>query len=789
MNRANKFKILDRAIACLNRWPFLLVLAIWFIVFWPMNTGQSVVGFRDSAYLYYPYFKWIDQVWAAGELPLWNPYCDLGYPVVGDGTSSVFYPGKLLFFLRFLDYPVRYGWYLSLHVLLAAAGAYRLARRLGAEPLGATVAGFAYGFGGSVLFQVCNVVFLVSSAWLPFGLVAVWSMMKSSRPRHSIHAGTVAALMILGGDPQMAYLLAVIAAMTLAWNLIRRRYRLIYRKMFLQSAFRGATRLVLFSTVTMVLASIQILPTFFWVSQSHRMRQDLNLIGLTLVNHGGADVEAIYQFSQPPWSLLEMVSPNISGKPFPINQRWVEVLAGDDRFWTPSLYVGLLTFVLAIGGMRLWGRSKCRRWLTGLLLMFAFGSFGWFGAVWLYQEVCLEFGWPVSTEASWLGPYVGGPYWLATIVLPKFVMFRYPAKLFVVASLAMCVLAGVGFNRSSMRIQGGISAVLLSVSLLAFLLVPRLWPEYSSQYVSLLTGVSWQLPFGQLDWAGSQNVVRSALLHTVCVSACMLLIINCLSRPFRQAAMLGLLFADVVVANYWLVPQVDFSVFESETKVGSRLQELEWDPGLVPTIFGCHDWYKQVTHQSPERLAEVVSLQREFLHSKHHLEHGIRLLGSFTTIENDGRKLFQSFPAVVESEHPKPYRYSTFFLAHPDDPVDSTTMRGTHVEHHTVEILEFESRRMKIKVYNGAKAKLVQFLTPDPGWKVRIQDCRNGLRKEPELELGRNRVSVTLPVGEFELTYEYSPIEFWVGAWISLAGWIAWLYFVVRLMLQRQKIS
>ena len=47
-----------------------------------MMTGQNVVGFRDSAYLYYPLFKWIDAQWAAGEVPLWNPYCNVGMPVV-----------------------------------------------------------------------------------------------------------------------------------------------------------------------------------------------------------------------------------------------------------------------------------------------------------------------------------------------------------------------------------------------------------------------------------------------------------------------------------------------------------------------------------------------------------------------------------------------------------------------------------------------------------------------------------------------------------------------------------
>ena len=148
-------------------WPALLIVAVWLWIFWPLLTGQSVAGFRDSAYLYYPLFKWIDMEWAAGAIPLWNPYDGAGQSLLADGSSSVFYPGKLIFGLSFLSYPTRYGWYLSLHVLLAAVTSFGLAKTLGCNRLGRTVAAVSYAFGGSVLFQVSNVIYLVGAAWLP----------------------------------------------------------------------------------------------------------------------------------------------------------------------------------------------------------------------------------------------------------------------------------------------------------------------------------------------------------------------------------------------------------------------------------------------------------------------------------------------------------------------------------------------------------------------------------------------------------------------------------------------
>ena len=199
-------------------WPAALIGTIWLWMFWPMISGQTVCGFRDSAYLYYPLFKWIDSIWAAGEIPLWNPYCNYGLPIVGDGSSSVFYPGKLIFLCRFLSYPSRYGIYLSIHVLIAAAGAYRFARAMKANQAGATLTAVSYAFGGSVLFQVTNIIYLVSAAWLPFALAFVWRGVLGGDWRSSIWAGVVCALMILGGDPQMVYHVGLIAAFSVMFD-------------------------------------------------------------------------------------------------------------------------------------------------------------------------------------------------------------------------------------------------------------------------------------------------------------------------------------------------------------------------------------------------------------------------------------------------------------------------------------------------------------------------------------------------------------------------------------------
>ncbi len=197
-----------------TRWLNLVViLAISIPLVWCFGaslTGDRVFAYRDAAHFYYPLEAWICE----SLVP--RPMCRCGIaqdgngmPVVADTTSAVFYPGKLVFALP-LEFAQCYVWYIVLHVLLAAMGAYQPGSALaqsaaetecamprGAVALSGTSAAWpdqqqlsrpaaglsavAYAFGGTVLFQYCNVVFLVGAAWLPWALLATHRMLDRSQ--------------------------------------------------------------------------------------------------------------------------------------------------------------------------------------------------------------------------------------------------------------------------------------------------------------------------------------------------------------------------------------------------------------------------------------------------------------------------------------------------------------------------------------------------------------------------------------------------------------------------------
>ncbi|MBC7855651.1 MAG: hypothetical protein IAF94_19645, partial [Pirellulaceae bacterium] len=84
----------------MNRWPWhiwLLVLLPMAVLFGPVLLTDRSFAMRDAAHFYHPLFKWTASEWAAGRVPLWNPHENCGVPVLADASSSVFYPGKLLF--------------------------------------------------------------------------------------------------------------------------------------------------------------------------------------------------------------------------------------------------------------------------------------------------------------------------------------------------------------------------------------------------------------------------------------------------------------------------------------------------------------------------------------------------------------------------------------------------------------------------------------------------------------------------------------------------------------------
>ncbi len=775
-------------------WPALIIVVLWLWVFWPLITGQQVAGFRDSAYLYYPLFKFIDMEWASGVIPLWNLYDGAGQPLMADGSSSVFYPGKLIFLCRFFSFPTRYGLYLSIHVLLAAATSYYLAKILGCNRLGRTTAAISYAFGGSVLFQVNNVIYLVGAAWLPLALCCVWMMFQSTKWRWPLLGAAVCALMLLGGDPQMVYNVGLIAAATLigTWISRSRQAGPIQQSGFNRSWVAGKSlRLLVFVGVAGILSAIQLLPSYEMVKSSKRAQQrslPSNIYGTISSSANGSTSQArptvaegllgtprpgthqshIYEFSLPPWSLAELVWPNVSGKPFPIHNRWTDGLPGADRMWVPSIYLGVLPLILAICSFRLWGQIGQDIWLSRVAIWFTLASFGWYGVVWFAGELghLLAMSQPSQTvpdATSWqFGPQVGGLYWLMVIALPKYFWFRYPAKLFVIAALAISILAGRTLSkRLPGRLITGLGVGTLLLSLLGCLLVfwAARWAEPVRDPI-----------FGPLQMGQFPATIIAALLQSVLVLVVGLLVLKRMTQtqPIGSCSatvFLAILIADLVVANTWMLAAVPVSAFESPVEPAYTTR-APWGESANSIRFK-NSHPKSNPYQgsgfseepSANRLVENIVWQREVLFPKHHLPLRIINPNSFSSIEPDDSQsgmlsLIDQYKRVLG---------------------DSLKME-----------LGSNSFELTFDVPEDSPAQLLPSSVGGP-WRIQLMNQMDGRQVFPTIVTVADLEFYQIPAGSWRIRGFYWPESFVRGAVISLVGWSAWLVVMCLLYVRKQR--
>ena len=348
-----------------------------------------------------------------------------------------------------------------------------------------------------------------------------------------------------------------------------------------QRFFRSSIRVSAAVGLASLLSAIQILPSAAWTKASWRGVYDQPRSIYELANacrnsgqHGQESrsqanrpalanffttpaaythASQIYEFSSGPWHWLEFFWPNVSGQLFPINTRWTTVFPGESRTWAPSLYLGLLPVLLAIraawradvsGSAKITGCQGIRlnwlRWLTfGSLL----GSCGWYGLGWLIGELQWALTGEMISHAKLHAP-AGGLYWIAVVLLPGYVYFRYPAKLLVITACGLSLLAARGWdqvflNQSKLdgppaqdkgRTRYGwqqdeafgrtprslrLASLSLAMMSLGGLLVHE-W--YATDAMRWLSQAPIDAAYGPLDRHAVRGQVRESLLHTLLIS-------------------------------------------------------------------------------------------------------------------------------------------------------------------------------------------------------------------------------------------------------------------------------
>ena len=668
-------------------------LVVWLAFFQKSVFSDSLPLFRDGANLYYPLWLFMREQFYAGVWPWWNPYLVLGTPLAAEGVAGAFYPGILVFLV-----PLPYRWcyllFLLAHMALAGWGAFTLGRRLGVSPPAACWAAFAYPFSGYLLFQIYNPIYLISGAWLPFALAGlfellfVWQSYVPDAPgsaspwsrllwfasttarelrrsvRPLIESAVALAMMCLGGDPQTAYHWGIVALVT--WlarsatelGKIRERGR-EGTPVGVACIFSAGVKLMLVFVLAFLLAAVQLVPTALYARQSDRAL----LAGWThqkavpTTNPGGhSNVESesqdspwwrkvaeqekrhydrvIYDFSTPAYRWMEYFWPNFGGRSFPYHTRWMAVVVEEGRWWVPTLYQGITTFLLAVlagrwvlkntgaSTLRSHGTSHsqpwssdcasrapgaapsvadcspaiARVWLTWIGVLSAVAALGWYGpAGVLTKLVRMSTGYDLGERG--ILPPTGGLYWLFVHCLPRYTLFRYPSKWLVFSALALAVLAAVGLDeiqRDRRLAKAIVRRVLVTGGLLCFGGAVLIVALHQGQWWS---GAADDVLFGpfQRDRAAAETLVT--VVSLLGVMAAVGVVIRWFRPAFWPIALLTILAADLLIHNGWLVvavrpPEV------SRVAISSEVPRRFWQPWCwYPSEWG--------DHASPNRVQEI----------------------------------------------------------------------------------------------------------------------------------------------------------------------------------------
>lgn len=370
----------------------LLFFIIFFVIFhrfW----AHSIID-RDSFQFFAPNKYLLESALRQGKILAWYPWQFLGMPFVADLQSGWFYPLNLVYLV--LPFEPAHRLFILLHYPMAALGLDLFLRGRKVEPRVSLVAALAFPLCGYMICQHSNLAYLIGPALAPYALAAHDRSLRGPR-RWAVGTGAVLALQILGGEPQSAFITAVLVALIglgHSWSGARRGSAL------LAVAVAGGAALLL--------SAAQLLPSFeMW-------RASVRAGGLTLP---GAAI-----FSFHPGRVLELIWP------WPFGTFWPDFnffgwFASDlapgraATLWSGSDYLGLpLIFLAAIG--LIFSRRSERVGAALALLGFFLLALG------LHTPV---FGWLFR-------------------LFPPLRLFRYPEKYLPWVSLFLCVASAFGLE-------------------------------------------------------------------------------------------------------------------------------------------------------------------------------------------------------------------------------------------------------------------------------------------------------------------------------------------------------
>ncbi len=205
----------------------------------------------------FPWRFFIGECLRNHQLPLWNPYQHLGYPIHADPQSGAWYlPVWIIgYFFRYTMASM-VAEYL-LHIILAGFGMRYLAKRLGMQESTALMLGMAYACSGFFVGHSQHLQFMIAATWTPFVLGTLIRITETQNRKDALLLPVFLWLLLSGGYPGIIIILTYLISVILVWKFIL----LIKTKQY--SILKKTLGLLVFSLVLTLLLSAPMLVSVY----------------------------------------------------------------------------------------------------------------------------------------------------------------------------------------------------------------------------------------------------------------------------------------------------------------------------------------------------------------------------------------------------------------------------------------------------------------------------------------------------------------------------------------------
>jgi hypothetical protein len=315
-----------------RNWPLFVLAALVLLFFGDLVVQGRTLMMRDTFCDFLPWRLFEREALRAGRMPLWNPLSGFGKPFVADPQAAAFYPLHLPFYVLPAAWALKVSW--TLHLWIAAASMYALARYWQLRTAAALIAAVSFGFSTWMIAYMEFLSALTTAAWGPlivWRTLVVVDRLSDNATGHTWaarvwrHRGAIAVLALalavqyLAGHPEHTMHMLLLTAIFLAVRCIIRRDVTTLKSVAVTAIVAGA------------LAAAVILPQF--------------LLSWELVQHSNRAAGVDPQLdvaSAAPKQFLGLLLPFAFGRPGYGNY-WATTIF---EFWAGTCYLGILPLLL-----------------------------------------------------------------------------------------------------------------------------------------------------------------------------------------------------------------------------------------------------------------------------------------------------------------------------------------------------------------------------------------------------------------------------------------------------------